>query len=261
MFTDLIFYENPVIFAGAILVLLALSVELPYRYGTRLFQFQHVQDEVWNVLYGGLLALVAFMLGLSYAQAQGRFDARRNLVINEADAIGVAWRRAEQLPPPQASIFRTIIRRYAVERLEAYESPWNVAMLRQTIQASDNDQARLYPIVSDALRAHPANLGISLLLQSLDNVIDISDDQFSALTQHIPTSIILFTVLLVVLGGIFTGFSFARKAARPGVFAAIYVLALALVVQMIVDLDRPQSGLIRVSLDPLRAQIAVMQSK
>lgn len=134
-------------------------------------------------------------------------------------------------------------------------------MLRQTIQASDNDQARLYPIVSDALRAHPANLGISLLLQSLDNVIDISDDQFSALTQHIPTSIILFTVLLVVLGGIFTGFSFARKAARPGVFAAIYVLALALVVQMIVDLDRPQSGLIRVSLDPLRAQIAVMQSK
>ena len=260
MLDNLIFYQNPAIFVIIVLVLLALSVELPYRYGRRLVHDPRVQDDIWNVLYAGLLALVAFMLGLSYAQAQGRFDVRRELVVREADATGVTWRRAVQLPQMQASEFRTILSRYTRGRLEAYDRPWDRTAFEAALKSSDVERERMWRIASDGLRAHPTNLGISLLVQALDDLTDLADDEHAALTQHIPTSVILFTVLLVILGAIFTGFSFARKQGRPGIFSVIYVLALTLVIQMIVDLDRPQSGLIRVSLEPLRDQIAIMES-
>ncbi|MGZ3574983.1 MAG: bestrophin-like domain [Vulcanimicrobiaceae bacterium] len=259
MINDLIFRDNPLILVAIVLVALTLAIELPYRYGKALVREMHAKDEAWNTIYAGLLALIAFMLGLSYVQAQGRFDVRRQLVVTEANAIGTTWLRADQLPPPKAAKFRAILTDYASIRLQAYTRPRDVALLSRAIEQSDADQAKLWDIASGALRAHPNNLGLSLLMQTLNDTIDLSAEQYAALTQHIPTSVIILTLILVLMGAVFTGFSFARVQARPAVFSAIYVVALTLVLQMVIDFDRPRTGFVHVSLDPLRMQVQAMR--
>lgn len=259
MLDNLIFRGNPLLFPSLLFIALALAVLLPYRYGTRFVGDLHLKEELWNTIYGGLLALVAFLLALSYAQAQGRFDARRELVVKEANAIGTTWLRADQLPQPQSAQFRAILKRYAETRLYAYEKPVDRARFDNAIRTSEADQNDLWAIASRALRAHPNALGLSLLMQTLNETIDVSGDQYTALTQHIPAAVVVLTVFLVLLGAIATGFSFARVRARPAVFALLYVIALTLVVEMFVDLDRPQTGFVHVNLDALRLEIAKMQ--
>jgi hypothetical protein len=219
----------------------------------------HIKDELWNTIYAGLLALVAFLLGLWYAQAQGRFDARRELVVKEANAIGTTWLRADQLPQSQAVQFRAILKRYAETRLRAYDKPADRARFDREIKASEGDQDALWGMVSPAVRSHANAFGLSLLMQALNDTIDVAGEQYTALTQHIPTAVVMLTLFLVLIGGLATGFSFARMKARPAVFAPLYVVALTLVVQMFVDLDRPRTGFVKVNLDPLRLEIAQMQ--
>ena len=256
---NLIFRDNPFVLVAIVLVSLALAIELPYRYGKRFVGEVRTKDETWNTIYAALLLLIAFMLGLSYAQAQGRFDARRALVVAEANAIGKTWLRADQLPHTESSRFRAILTRYAQTRVDAYEEPSNLATFKQTVAQSETDQMELWRIASDALRSHPGDLGLSLLMQAVNDTIDLSTEQGTALTQHIPTSVVVLTLVLVLMGAAATGFSFARAQVRPAVFSAIYVIALTLVLQMVIDFDRPQSGFITVPLNALRAQITAMQ--
>lgn len=258
MLDDLFFRQDPFVFVAILLIVLAFALEAPYRIGRRFVRNESIKDEVWTTIYAGLLGLVAFMLGLSFAQAQGRYDARRALVVEEANTIDVVWHRTDLLPGPDAAQFRIILQHYAATRLQAYELPRDRSVMNRAIVLSDADQQTMWRIASQALIQHPGSLGYSLLLQSVNDLIDRSEEQIAALTQHIPSSVVLLTVLLVFLATLATGFSFARVKARPGIFGVIYIIALTLVMQVVVDLDRPQSGFIRVSLEPLRAEIASM---
>ena len=105
--SDLIFHESPVIFIALVVIILVAVLELTYRFGGPLVRHFETNDELWNAIQTGLLALVAFMLGFSFSQAQGRYDARRLLVVEEANDIGTTWLRASQLPGPSRAEFRS----------------------------------------------------------------------------------------------------------------------------------------------------------
>jgi hypothetical protein len=169
--------------------------------------------DAWNAVQAGILTLAAFVLGLSFSQASARFDARRGLVVKEANAIGTTWLRANQLQPPQTRSFRTVLVGYTAARLRAYQSPGNRALYARTIAQSSQEQAQLWSLASSDLRAHQTNLGLSLLLESLNDTIDVSAEQLQALKGHVPTAMVLFTLALVVLGALSTGVRFARQLA------------------------------------------------
>jgi hypothetical protein len=257
--SDLIFHWNPAIFIGIVIVLMLAVMELTYRFGRPLVQHFQTSDELWNAIQTGLFALVAFMLGFSFAQAEGRYDARRTLVLKEANDIGTTWLRAGQLPTTQRDAFRRELTSYGLDRLRAYEAPSNTAQFAQRQAESDSEQATLWSITSQALALHPTNLGYSLLMVELNDVIDDATEQRAALTQHVPVPAIVLTLLLLLATMFSLGLSFARVNRRPAVFSIVYVLAIALVFEMVIDYDRPQTGLIRVSLAPLQWQLDAMQ--
>lgn len=257
--SDLIFYWNPLIFIGLVIVAMFAIIELAYRFGGPFVAYFQSSDELWTTIQTGLLALVAFMLGFSFAQAQGRFDGRRALVIEEANDIGTTWLRAAQLPGPQRDAFRRVLTTYTADRLGAYAAPNSGAFIDERQAQSDRDQAVLWNIASQALAAHPTNLGYSLLMQELNSTIDDSTKQRSALTQHVPVPAIMLTLTLLLVTMFSLGLSFARAKRRPAVFTIIYVLSIALVFEMGIDYDRPQTGLIRVPLAPLQWQLDSMR--
>jgi hypothetical protein len=258
--TYLIFRAHPLWLFSITLLLLLLSIELPYRYGRRLMNNVDLREQAWGVVQTSLLALVAFMLGFSFAEAESRFDARRALVVREAALLGQTWLRADFLPG-NVRAFRRILTDYADIRLRAVEQPWNDSLREQATTTGAKAQSQLWSIASTALNAAPAHNGRSLLVQSLNDTVDVSTEQFVALTQHVPTPIIVLTLLLLVLGTLSIGFGFARVHVRPLALSLAYVISIAVVFAMIVDIDRPQTGTINVNLQPLEDQVRQMKAQ
>jgi hypothetical protein len=255
--TDFLFFANPSLLPAAMLIVLALCIELPYRFGSSLSQ--SVSTDAWNAVQAGILTLGAFVLGLSFSQASDRFDARRTLVVKEANAIGKTWLRADQLAPSQSSEFRRILTDYTAARLHAYQTPGDRPLYQRTIEQSERDQTALWSIASSALRAHEDTLGTSLLAQALNDTIDVSAEQLQALKGHVPTAMLVLTLALVSLGALSTGIRFARDKSRPVFLSAIYVVASVVVISMVVDYDRPQTGLVTIDFGPLARQLQSMQ--
>ena len=241
------------------LVVLGLSIEAPYRFGPLLAGYIPKNTDPFNAVQTGILTLSAFVLALSFDQASARFDTRRALVVKEANAIGTTWLRANQLESRESKRFRQILRDYTAARLRAYETPGNPALYRETIDRGDKDQSELWAIASSALQAHQTNLGLSLLMQSTNNMIDTWLEQLQALTGHVPTAVIVLTLMLVILGTLSLGLRFAIDESRPAILSAIYVIAYVLVINMMVDYDRPNTGFVRVSVTPLQLQLQSME--
>lgn len=263
--TYFIFNANPWFLVIALLLLFFVSVEVPYRFGRAFPHLMPTNMDAFSVAQTGMLTLASFVLGLSFSQAQGRFDARRALVVKEANAIGTTWLRADQLGKADESRFRGILSDYTVTRLMAYQTRGLMAaekrsVYERAIAQSNRDQDEMWSIVAGALRARPASLGLSLLMETLNETIDVSAEQVQALSSHIPTAVVLLTIALVTLGTLSTGFRFAVAQSRPALFSAVFLIANVVVINMMIDYDRPQSGFVTINLDPIRMQLQSMQT-
>lgn len=256
--SELIYQSNPWLLPIVMLVVLSLAIELPYRCAGALTGKMPSSD-AFKAVQAGLLTLASFVLGLSFSQASARFDSRRALVVAEANDIGTTWLRADQLGSAQAARFRDVLSRYTAARLKAYESPLDSDVYRQMMNESSQDQGKLWSIASSMLRTDRTNVGTSLLMQSLNDTIDVSAQQLQALTSHVPTPIVLLTLVLVTLGALSLGLRFALDRSRPVALSAIYVGALLVVISMMIDYDRPQTGFVKVSLAPLQRQLQSMR--
>jgi hypothetical protein len=237
----LAFHASPWWLAIAFAVILCLAIEGPFRSRRFLETSSTLKTDSFTAVQAGLLTLASFVLGLSFSQAQGRYDARRELVVNEANTIGTTWLRSDQLESAKERQFRRILIDYTMTRLEAYQlratgataggkTPYQDQLIR-----SNRDQDEMWAIVSSALRAHPANLGLSLLMQTLNETIDVSASQLQALTTHVPIAVVELTLILVLLGALSLGLRFAIDGSRPAALSAAYVIASVIVVTMMID--------------------------
>jgi hypothetical protein len=240
------------------LAVLALFIELPYRFAGALAD-RMAKADAFKATQAALLTLASFVLGLSFAQASARFDFRRSLVVREANAIGTTWLRADQLSSSGTGRFRQMLTAYTAGRLAAYEASDRSSDFAGALKAGGVQLAALWGIASGALRAHPTDLGISLLVQALNDTINVAAEQRQALSSHVPTTVVVLTLLLVTLGALSLGMSFALTNARPPILSVVYVVASVLVIQMMIDYDRPGSGFVTVNLTPLELQLQSMQ--
>ena len=92
--SDFLYSSNPFMLPALMVVVLGLAIELPYRFKASL-SLQHLNTDCTNAVQAGLLTLSAFVLGLSFSQASARFDARRAVVVAEANSIATTWLRAD----------------------------------------------------------------------------------------------------------------------------------------------------------------------
>ena len=255
--TDFFYQSNPWILPTVMLVVLGLAIEVPYRLRAVVSLKNPNLDPV-NALQAGLLTLSAFVLGLSFSQASARFDARRAIVVTEANAIGTAWLRADQLKPADTRRFRQVLTDATAAGLAVYQSPDDPELMQRTTALAKRDENQLWGIASSALDAR-GTIGLSLLVQSVNNLIDVLAQQRQALASHVPTAIVVLTLCLVTLGALSLGVRFALDGARPLILSIIYVLAYVIVIEMMIDYDRPKTGFVSVSLTPLTEQLREMQ--
>jgi len=197
------------------------------------------------------------ILAFSFSFASERFEARRSLVVQEANDIGTMYLRASYLPAGQADRFRSILRDYTRARLGTFtrDPAIGTAMRRKATGLHD----ALWSIAVTSARADPSNVELGLLTQALNETIDISTTQYAELRNHMPTPVLRLVLIVALAAMIILGVHLTRTRWPQIVLALVSGFLLATVIAAIIDLDRPLSGLVRIDLTPLQTELQSMQ--
>jgi hypothetical protein len=192
----------------------------------------------------GTLALLAFMLAFTFGLASSRFDVRKGLVIDEANAIGTTYLRAGLLPEPYRTDVRNLLREYVDVRLEAAQP----GKLSQSIGRSEELHARLWSHAVAVGEQNPGSIVVGLFIGSLNEVIDLHAKQLAlGMRNRIPSPIWATLYFAAVLGMSAMGYHAGLAGSGRSLAIIALVLAFSAVMTLIADLDRPQAGLLRVS--------------
>jgi hypothetical protein len=228
----------------AILLLVLLAVEGGYRLGIyRRSRSEEEKEAPVGAMVGATLGLLAFLLAFTFGLAATRFDTRRQVLLDEANAIGTAYLRAEMLPERRAEI-RLLLRAYVEARLEAVQSGNVTAGIRR----SEHLHTQLWAQAVAMGEHHPTSIVVGLFVQSLNEVIDLHAKRVTAgLRNRIPGAIWVALFAVAVLSLAAMGYHAGLSHTSRSLAALAVAVAFSVVIGLIADLDRPQEGVLRVS--------------
>ncbi len=205
------------------------------------------------IVQGAAFTLLALLLGFSFALALGRYDARRGTLMREANAIGTTFLRAQLLDAKAATAIRSDLRTYIVQRTsfaraDADPQQRLIADTRSTLLQRD-----MWRLGVEAARRDPHSTMVPLFLASLNDTINLSTEERTVLITHIPDIVIIGLLLIALIASAMMGYGFGRQGQRALAFKAAFAVMLAIALGLVLDLDRPQRGLIRINLTPLQS--------
>src|SRR5262245_23780758 len=113
LYGDFLYSQSEGLLAPALFLVLLLAGAAGFRYGRRRSPQTDERTRSYEVtLQGAILGLLGLLLGFTFAMAVSRFDSRKRLVVDEANALGTAFLRARLLPEPERTEVATLLRRY-----------------------------------------------------------------------------------------------------------------------------------------------------
>jgi hypothetical protein len=205
---------------------------------------------------GAVFALLGLLIAFTFSGAASRFDARRQLVVEEANDIGTAYLRLDLLPPATQAPLREKFRQYVDARLAFYQLlPDREAALVPEGRAL----ALQNEIWRDAVAAgqqSPTTQASILLLPALNAMIDITTTRKTVLRMHPPLVIFFLLGGIALASSLFAGYGMAEASGRSALHVFGFAAIVTLSVYVILDLEYPRLGLIRVdALDQLLADV------
>jgi hypothetical protein len=226
-----------------------LGAELGYRLGRRgrLTPNELTRTQVMSI-QGSTMGLLALILGFTFAMALSRFEYRKQMVVEESNAIGTAALRSEFLPASRDVEVNTLVCRYVEIRLESVLRTCQGSPERAQLDLEDRQiQLRLWSIAHEAAEADPRSVPLGLLTHAVNELIDIKTKRDIAVANHVPESVLLFLLTFAVLVAVVLGYGNGLAGARLTSLTSAYCVVVVLVIVLIIDLDRPQQGLARIS--------------
>lgn len=244
---DLSNYPLAVIFFIGLASIMAMS-EIGWQLGTRT---KGRTGSNFSTMESAMLGLLALMLAFTFSMALTRFEARRDAVLTEANAIGTTALRARLLPEPQRSETLKLLREYVQIRLEIVKSGTSLADHTPAVVRSNALQEALWQQAKamTAIDREPVPTG--LFIQSLNEMIDDQGKRLSALRNRIPNSVLITLFGIVAVAGAFASYGNARDVERTRLPIYVMVLLVSAVIFLIMDLDRPSAGFITNSQQPM----------
>jgi hypothetical protein len=202
------------------------------------------QEGPTDMLVGSLLALMAFVLAITMGMAADRFDARRGLVVEDANAIATAYLRSDYLPSADGEELKARLREYLPLRITSQDT----AQVRQNVELSEALQTEMWAIVARvAATGHSPDL-MSSLGESVTDLVDVHERRVVAgLYARVPETVVILLLVGSALSLGMVGYSAGLKRRRSVLSALVLVVALGIVTTLVIDMDRPQEGFLEVS--------------
>ena len=211
--------------------------------------------EPLGVLQGSILGVVGLVLAFGLALAVGRYEARRAVVVDDANAIGTAYLRAQTLPEPIRSSSLQLLTSYTDAEIALSDHLPGSDDSVTAVAVGADLQPQLWTLAGRALQADPNGNASRLYVESLNEVINLQTLHVAALSNRVPGTVLLLEVLGAALGLLAVYLAVLGRGVLPVLLGAALV---AMVLFVTFDLDRPTRGLIQVEPTALIAQRASM---
>ena len=243
-----------------ILLVVLLAVEFGYRLGKYRRSHHETEKEApLGTMVGATLGLLAFVLAFTFGLAAQRFDMRRQVLLDEANAIGTTYLRAGTLPERGEEV-RRLLRDYVNVRLKAMQS----GKVAEGIRGSEDIQQKVWTEAEAVGVKNPNSIVVGLFIQSLNEMIDLHAARMQAgLRSRIPGAIWLGLFAVAALSLATMGYHAGLSGTRRSLAIVAVAITFAVVIELIADLDRPQEGILKVSqqalLDTQRSMVPSQQ--
>jgi len=230
----------PAVYLGTAVFIL-FFYEVGYQIGKYLQP--HYRKNGEGLMVTSILTMLAFVLAFTFSMAAARFDKRKEVVVNEANAIGTAYLRADLLAQPHREKVKRFLREYVDTRLQGIEKTKRKAAIARSLEL----HKLLWSEVTAAAKENPSMLS-ALLIQSTNEIIDLHEKRITAaLRNRIPGSIWLMLYAITALAMLTMGSQAGLTKMRRMIQTVPMVLAFSALITLVVDLDRTDLGLARVS--------------
>jgi hypothetical protein len=226
--------------------------------GRRVRHLSESLREPFGVLQGALLGVVGLILAFGLSLAVTRYESRRAAVVDEANAIGTTYLRAQTLVEPIRTSSMAHLREYTDTSLRLSAAVPGSAESEQAIADGDHIQQELWALGGEALNGAPVASAPRLYVETLNEMIDMQAVRIAALNNRVPGAVLALEIVgaALALGLLATYLSIVGRGVSAVLLAAGLVVMLLLVT---FDLDRPTRGLIRIPSTPLTNLRAEME--
>jgi hypothetical protein len=234
-------------FAVSLLAGMLLFLEIGRRIGARRIARDPGNAEAGlGTIEGSVFALLGLLIAFTFSGAGERFNSRRMLIAQEANDIGTAYLRLDLLPEPARGSLRLKFRDYLGTRLEAYSRLPDFAAAQQALTRAEALQRSIWSeaVAATRLEGVPPASGV-LLLPALNAMIDISTTRTMAAMIHPPDIIYFLLFALALCCSLLAGYGMAVRQGRSWTHILGFVVATAFAIYVIVDIEYPRRGLIR----------------
>ena len=225
-------------------VLLWLSAWVGATFFRRLRKLEEGAREDFNVVLAATLTLLGLILGFSFSMAISRYDQRKNLEEEEANAIGTEYLRADLLPAADAAKVRGLLKSYLDQRISFY-TVRDVEQRRQNNVRTAQLQNELWSAVRAPAMAQPSPV-VALAVAGMNDVLNAQGYTQAAWWNRIPTMAWALMGTIAICCNVLVGYG-ARNDKAPARLLLILPLVVSITFMLIADIDSPRGGMIRVT--------------
>jgi uncharacterized membrane protein len=223
-----------------------ICLEIGYRLGRRSSQKNAAEaHEGIGVIEAAVFALLGLLLGFSFSGGTSRLETKRQLVVQEANAIGTAYLRLDELPVNEQPEMRRLFREYLDARLSVYEKLPDLKAVEQDLAHAAGLQQQIWSRAVSATRRDPTQNSARLLLPALNELIDISTTRTIAMHTQLPALIFILLTGVALISGLLAGYAMAKRKSRSWLHLLLYAAVIAITFYAVLDLEYPRFGLIR----------------
>ncbi len=208
------------------------------------------QRESLGVIQGALLGLVGLLLAFGLTMAVTRYEVRRDVLVEEANAIGTTYLRAQLLAEPERTRSMDLLRDYTDAAIDMNESPPDSEEFDTAVKVMDGLHSDLWGVAGAAIAKAPQDSAPRLYVETLNDTIDRHADRVASLRNRVPSAVWILQILgsAIALGVLSLYLSFLGRGLLTPLLAGIFVI---LILFNSFDLDRPRRGFIHVPSAPL----------
>ena len=229
-----------------------ISIELGCKLG-KAARIRSIEKKSLPVssIASSILGMLGFILAFTFNIVSNRYDTKKLLVREEANAIGTAWLRSRLLPDSERTFTSDLYKQYIDIRLNEGKT-FKEDELPNFLKQSRQIQRRLWSVaLVNAKRDLNSDAG-ALYLESINKIIDIHALRVSqGLRARLPWILWLVFYALIILSMVSIGYETGFSNAERKWIIIVLALSFSIVIILIALLDRSQSTIIPISQQPL----------
>lgn len=238
------------------------AVEVGYRLGKPRFVNEPENkdtDRGFGAVDSSVFGVLGLILAFTFTGALGRFDERRELIVEEANAIGTAYLRLDLLPTESQEKLRPLFKNYVQSRVELYQNYGNSEIANLKYEQGLQLQNAIWQQAT-TLALSTGNPGIiSLVSTSMNDMIDVTNLRLQATRTHPPNVVYFLLFTLALTSALLVGYNMSPNTTRSWYHIIIFTVVVSSTIYVILDIEYPRLGFIQIDIGD-RVLIELLES-